>query len=295
MNSKVYIIILNWNGWKDTIECLNSVIKSDYFNYHILIVDNNSSDESLEKIENWQNSNVKVRSTLLRSNKNLGYSGGNNIGIRYALKREDFKYIWILNNDTVVKKDALSILIERMESDSRIGICGSQLMYYEFPNEVQALGGTYNKILGISKCITQEDELHKLDYIVGASMVVSKRFLEEIGLLNEEYFLYYEELDWAMRAKGKFRLACAVRSIVYHKEGASTGGGKKRKYRSEISDYYGIRNRILFTRKYFPFYLSTVYLGLLVSIFNRIKWERFDRVKMVLKLMISRGEYYRKE
>ena len=181
---KVYIIVLNWNGWKDTIECLNSIIESDYSNYEIIICDNASSDNSILEIEKWR-AKKKVEVILLKNNSNLGFAGGNNVGIRYALGKGDFKYIWILNNDTVVKRNTLSALVRKMESDNTIGICGSKLMYYDNSDEVQALGGQYNKLLGISKHIIREEDLCKLDYVVGASMLISKKFIEEIGLMND--------------------------------------------------------------------------------------------------------------
>lgn len=280
---KVYIIVLNWNGWEDTIECLNSIIRNDYKNYHIIICDNHSSDESVQKLVMWQEKNKKIKTTLLENDTNLGFAGGNNIGIRYAMGNNDFKYIWILNNDTIIKENALSKLLEKMESDNKIGICGSKLVYYDSRLKIQAIGGVYNKVTGIPRHIVQEKDICKLDYVVGASMLVSRKFLEEVGLMNEEYFLYYEELDWAMRSKGKFKLSCAFESIVYHKEGESTGG--KERNRSEISDYYGIRSRILFTKRYFPKYLITVYFFLIGSVFNRMIRRQYRRIWMILKIV----------
>src|SRR5699024_1368336 len=240
----VYIILVNWNGWKDTVECLRSLQKLDYPDYSVIVVDNGSSDQSVQQI--------RQRVTdihLIENEENLGFAGGNNVGIRHALEREA-DYIWLLNNDTVVKADTLSHLVRRIERGTNIGICGSKLIYYHDRDKLQALGGGYfNKWLGTITTlgsqksadisINLEEVETSLDYIIGASMLVTKEFLNEVGLLNEEYFLYYEEIDWAMRSGDQFQLGFAPKSIVYHKEGASTGGQKSQEYsRSKQSDYY---------------------------------------------------------
>src|SRR5699024_9983431 len=139
------------------------------------------------------------------------------------------------NNDTVVGTQALRHLIDRMEEDPDIGICGSKLIYYHDQDTLQALGGGFfNKWFGtvttiggqesIDMTFSRDEIESRLDYIVGASMMVSEILVNKIGLLNEEYFLYYEEIDWAMRSKEEFNLGFAPQSVVYHKEGASTGG-----------------------------------------------------------------------
>src|SRR5699024_6413658 len=117
----VFIIVLNWNGWKDTNECIRSLEKLDYPNFHIIVVDNASTDDSVNKIQ------VQYPGVfILRTAENKGYAGGNNEGIRYAMAN-GADYIWILNNDTVVELGALWPLVEKMEKNSKIGICGSLL------------------------------------------------------------------------------------------------------------------------------------------------------------------------
>lgn len=307
----VYIILLNWNGWKDTIECLESLLLLNYKKYKVIVCDNNSEDDSLEKIKKWaigkmntdfhsvmkidrreikylevyvgdfhKKKGRNVSLILISIGKNLGFAGGTNIGIRYALKDPEMEYVWILNNDTVVKEDTLDLLVEKIGTNKNIGICGSRLMEYDFPRKIQGLGGKYNKFLGTTKHILEKKELDKLDYVIGASMLVSRRFIEETGLMNEEYFLYFEELDWAIRAQKNFQMACSCESVVYHKGGSSTGGNKK----SRLSDYYIIRSKILFTKKYFPAYLITIYISLLYSIFNRMRRGQYGRALMILKI-----------
>lgn len=119
---------------------------------------------------------------------------------------------------------ALTYLVKKAKRNPKIGLCGSLLHYYYEPERVQAINGVYNKYFATSQYNTSILSLKPIDYVVGASMLISKEFIEDIGLLSEEYFLYYEELDWVMRAKGKYIQAYATESIVYHKEGATIEG-----------------------------------------------------------------------
>lgn len=330
---KVYIIILNWNGWRDTIECLESVFRTSYSNYQVIVCDNNSQDDSLEHIKAWAegqleipkardnplknlsslyikkpisyveydiNQSIETRDVigskpqivLIQTGSNLGFAGGNNVGLQYVLAQDDFGYVWLLNNDTVVKPDSLSHMLDRMERSTVAGMCGSTLLYYHKPELVQALGGgTYCKWFAITRHIgafRRFNELmdtkyveSKINYIVGASILLSRQFLKDIGLMCEDYFLYFEELDWAMRSQGKYTLTYAPKSIVYHKEGATIG-------RSKISDYFFTRNRIVFTQKYFPYCLTTVYLGLLFTLIKRIYKFQFTKALMVVKIICSK-------
>ena len=299
--SRVYIILVNWNGWQDTIECLESVFRLDYPAYNVIVCDNASTDGSVEKIKAWANGNLDAntanpkleilttpavpkpipfretsasectalpgtqpsRLVLIHTGANLGFAGGNNIGLRYALSSGDLEFAWLLNNDTVVTSNALSEMVERMKERRDSGLCGSTLLEYENPDRVQALGGaTYNNWMarsghigrGISKDDIPDPETveAKMKYVIGASMLVRKSFLMDVGLMNESYFLYFEEIDWATRAKGRYALAYAPKSVVYHKEGTSVGTSYERKNRSRASEYYSSRGRMLFTRKYFP-------------------------------------------
>lgn len=290
MEPKVDIIILNWNGWQDTIACLESIFQNDYKNYNIIVVDNFSTNDSVPRIKNWV-AKEKQKITLLEVDNNLGFAGGNNVGIRFAQTHDNPDYIWLLNNDTVIMKDSLTKVVTKTEADKTIGICGSKLLYYQNPHQIQALGGMYNKYLGTSRFIINSEQLDHMDYVVGAAMLVSKEFLQTVGLLNEEYFLYYEEMDWAVRAKGKFKIGCAVDSVVYHKEGASIGGSNHNKNnKSYTADYYSIRSRLLFSKKYYPKYMPTVYLGLLITIFHRICRGQADRILMIFKLIFDKNE-----
>lgn len=327
---KVYIIIVNWNGWKDTIECLESVFRMKYDNFCVVVCDNGSSDESLARIAKWANGEVQASSTsqqlryltqpphpkpipyaaldancpadlacrkerllLIQTGRNLGFAGANNVGLRVALKAGDLEYAWLLNNDTVVAPDALSELVTRMKEEPRAGICGSSLLYYDDGKTVQALGGArYSRwtarVHHIGEGLTLEHappqhEVEKqLSYVVGASMLIRRAFLEDVGLMNERYFLFFEEIDWITRARGHFRQTYSSRSVVYHKQGRSTGEGSQTAASNDIAGLYGPRSRILYTRIHHPIALLTVILSVLASAIYRLMTGRLKSFKTLM-------------
>ena len=338
-SASIAIILVNYNGWQDTIECLESIYRLEYPNYCVYICDNNSTDGSIQYIREWAIGNTqftapssnplsanfsepipkpqqiiviqhgvtdsyfplghKDQLILVNIDKNLGFAGANNVGIQYALETGGVDYFWLLNNDTIVTPDSLNKLMDRTALDQTIGICGSTLLYYDNPDEVQTLAGsTYDPVFAIARFIKPTHETTNyleeqsyvetnMDMVSGASMFVSIPFIRDIGLLSEDYFLFNEEIDWAIRAKGKYRLGYAPQSLVYHKKGRSIGSTTDPRGRSKIADYYNIRSRLIFTKKYYPRYLLTVYLGLLGVMFNRLRRGQLDRVVMILRLIID--------
>jgi len=292
----VFIVILNWNGWRDTHVCLGSLKGLDYPNYRVVVVDNASEDGSEARLRE-----LHPDVTLLQSGANLGFAGGNNVGLHYALQN-GAEYVWLLNNDTLVEADALTELVEKMQREPGLGLCGSTLIYESQRDTVQALGGArYNRWLGSVRHLGQHQARtqtidegaveRELDYLIGASMLASRAFLEQVGLMQDGYFLYFEELDWAARARGRFGLGYAAKSIVYHKEGSSIGGtGRAKAAKSYTADLYALKNRVRFTRRFYPYALPTVYLGLLVALFNRLRRRQWKRVALVARIMLRGGE-----
>lgn len=336
----VYIVILNWNGWGDTIECLESVFRTRYPSFRVIVCDNDSTNGSMGYIKAWaegsltcwvnpanplrylssppldkpvayreydssQLKNVHLIEgetplVLIGTGTNLGFAGGNNVGLRSALTDGACRYVWLLNNDTVVEPDALFHLVQRMRDKPDAGICGSRLLFYHAPDVVQALGGaTYNKWLGSNRHLglfqknsqpfNPPDIEIKMDYVIGASMLVTRAFIETVGLMSEEYFLYFEELDWVVRAKGRFNLAFADRSIVFHKEGGSAGTKSDPKLKSLRADYFSIRNRLVFTRKFYAWALPGVYAGMFVALINRLRRGQVAYAKMIVRLIMTGG------
>jgi GT2 family glycosyltransferase len=295
----VYIIIVNFNGWRDTLECLASLKKLSYPNYEIIVVDNASRDDSVKILkQNYPNL------TLIASENNLGFAGANNLGIKEA-RHQQAGYIWLLNNDTVVDSNALTALVEKMEGDKTIGMCGSSLIYYANRSHFQArAGGMYHQWAGATFHIGEDEDVSKvvdvaaveakLDYLVGASILVRSSLIDHIGLLPEHYFLYYEDVDWGLRAKAVSRLGYAPESKVYHKVGSSIGTTQnqqdsEKRFRSE---YYSVRSRLLLTRTFYPHALPSVYASLWLRVLIRLvrgEWIRVKTLTRVIWLLTSRG------
>lgn len=283
---KVYIIVLNYNNAADTIECLESLREIKYANYEVILVDNASSDNSDSILSSYASEYIHYIH-YIRNEYNYGYAAGNNIGIRYAMQRNDGSFVWILNNDTIVSPYALGYLVETCMYDSSIGVCGSKILYY-YGDGIQGYGGRYNYWFGIDKTVKSEKEIANLDYVIGAAMFIPLDVIEKVGFFNEEYFLYYEELDFAERIKNMYKLHCDTRSIVYHKEGASTGSNSLNPInKSSMSDYFIVRNKLKFTWKYYKKFIPTVYLGIFVMLLRRIKRRQYSRGIMFFKLLIG--------
>jgi len=272
-SGRVYIIIVNWNGWADTLECLSTVFRSTYPDFRVIICDNGSCDDSVARITGWGAGELRylvsgsplgdlmvapdrhIRTVIVPPDQdctswganddwellvvplgaNLGFAAGNNVGMRIALARGDCSYVWLLNNDTVVDPQALSAMVYRMEAVPEAGMCGSRIHYYHEPGKIWALGGgRFRPLIGRSehiglgldiadgKFMDTEAVERVMEYPVGASILVREAYLREVGLMDESYFLYCEEPDWVMRGVGRFTLAYARDSIVYHKVAAST-------------------------------------------------------------------------
>jgi len=242
---KVFIIVLNWNSASDTIECIGSLQKLDYPACEIILVDNGSSDDS-ESILRKKYPGLE----FIQTGTNLGFAGGNNVGIRYALEHGG-EYVWLLNNDTVVYPDALTEMVRLAQSDPSIGMVGSKIFFYAEPDVLWYAGGTFDvKNGGIAghigwgqKDSGQFDHVIDVDYITGCSLLVKKKVIDEIGLMPEEYFLYFEETDWNHSAKkAGFRTVVAQKSLIWHKV--------KRKGDALVRfTYYMTRNRFILIKK----------------------------------------------
>jgi len=358
---KVAIIVLNYNGWKDTIECLESVLRNDYPNYQVIVVDNGSPDSSMEYIKAWAEgrqevltpepghplyhlshpsvkkpipyicytreeaekggdfeleekltkdwqeqrnfSNIGLIPTspypliFIQTGENLGFAGGNNIGIRYGFAKGDCDYFWLLNNDTVIDKNTLTEMVKLAESNEKIGMVGAKLLFYESPRIIQSLGVKNNSKISWNKNI-------EINYfILGASLLVKNNLLKKIGLLDEKYFMMAEEEDWCIRALlAGYKLFSCGRSKIWHK-GSTIGptrsiekiflGRKSIRCLWEnflISGYYSVRNKIYFNKKNFPqsFYkyciiqlpyiILRIILGILIYDDHKL-----GRIKLILK------------
>ncbi|MDO8727377.1 MAG: FkbM family methyltransferase [Candidatus Methanoperedens sp.] len=240
---KISFIILNWNGLEDTIECLNSVYQITYTNFDVVIVDNGSVDNSVEKIKEWVNINSKISIYIIENDKNYGFAEGNNIGIKYALESLDPDYVLLLNNDTIVDKDFLTTLIKTAKNDEKIGIIGP-IVYSYIENIPHVDGGmdlfgyAWIKNYHVKKDIKP---IIEAPHIWGACMLVKIDLIKKIyPFFDASYFLYNEETDacWRTRLAG-YKVIVDANSFIYHK-----GGATSKKH--NIKSYYFIeRNRII--------------------------------------------------
>ena len=244
----VSIIILNWNGWRDTLACVESCHRLDWPNFNVVVVDNASSDGSEELLR--QNlTDVEI----IQSGANLGFAGGNNVGIRHALER-GANYVWLLNNDAVADPQALTTLVETMGNHPDAAIAGSKIFYHEEPRKIWSAGGMWEKgRLHLRQRGANEmdqgqfEELSEVDSVSGCSMLVRSTVIEKIGLMDEEYFLYWEDSEWCARSRSRgYKVLFVPDSKVWHKVSVST------RQSSFLQYYYYTRNGFLFLRENDP-------------------------------------------
>lgn len=264
----IAIVILNWNGTKDTNQCLESIEKCQMFRQRrikcqIVVVDNGSREKF--KV---QSEKLKVEVKIIRNEENLGFAGGNNVGIRFALKH-GVDYVLILNNDTIVSKNLVEELVKVADSNEKIGIAAPKIYFapgFEFHKDrytkdeqgkvIWYAGGEMDldNVLGHHRGVDevdtgQFDEISPTDFASGCCLLIKKEVLERVGMFDEAYFLYYEDSDLCQRVKGKgYRILFVPSAIIWHKNAGSAGGSG-----SKLQDYYITRNRLLFGIRFAPF------------------------------------------
>ncbi len=235
----VAVIILNWNGRNDTLECLKSLQDTG----NIIVVDNGSQDDSVTAIRG-QFPSV----TLLETGKNLGYAGGNNIGIEYAFKT-GADAVLLLNNDTIVHPHFVQSFIDSAAQNPAIGIWGGYPLRFSDPEKLDHLGGIWNSEKGDFDLVglNAPDGFHSsqsLDYVCGCSIFIRREVFDKIGHLEPKFFLFWEEADFAMRAKrAGFGIDICYSAILRHKVSASFTGGKPHK------KYFWWRGRALWIER----------------------------------------------
>lgn len=266
---KAAIVILNFNGEKDTIECLKSLgnISSKNFDLLVIVVDNGSKEKfSIFSGKAGQFSGGELK--IIRNEINSGFSGGNNVGIKYAIEQGS-DYIVILNNDTIVDKNLVEELIKTADSDTKIGIVSPKIYFakgYEFHKDRYSekekgtvfwyAGGLMNweNATGSHRGVDEVDrgqyeEISETDFATGCCMLIKREIFKRIGLLDEKYYLYYEDTDFCERAKkAGYKIVYSPKAILWHKNAGSAGGSG-----SSLQDYYIGRNRLLFGFRYAPF------------------------------------------
>lgn len=268
----VGIIVLNWNGYADTIDCITSLKKISYPSYSIIIVDNGSTDGSEEKIRQQF-----PELSVIQTGRNLGFAGGINAGLKYGLEK-GMDYLFALNNDTVVDPEAVTELVIVAARDDQIGLLSSKIYYFSRPDIIWYAGASFRPMLGWGRHrgfderdSGQYDRIEETERPSGCSMMVTREFCEKVGLLDEDYFCYCEEVDWGLRGKkAGFKIMYVPASRVWHKVSNSTGGIKTAVYL-----YYSVRNTLrcinMNTPLHFPlrqFRYGVVMLIFIVSLFT---------------------------
>lgn len=270
MQRKVYILVLNWNGKDDTMDCLKSLQFTNYDNYKIVLVDNGSEDGSVSAVRE-KFPDVEI----VETGKNLGFAGGNNVGIQYAMK-QGADYIFLINNDTIVNPDYLKELVVAADADPEIGAAGSKIYYFSESNRIWFAGGKINWLknkgehIGLDEIdVGQYDEMGEVGFLTGCSLLLKREVVEKVGLLRDDYFLYYEDADYSLRIKNAgYKIVYVPKSKIYHKVSRSTKPG------SASYVYYHVRNGLvcagrngnIFVKISIYFYAAVLFLKQLIKV-----------------------------
>jgi GT2 family glycosyltransferase len=267
LRPKVHIVLVNWNSWSDTSTCLSSLQGLDYENVRVIVIDNGSTDDSVSRIREGF-----PRVEVILAGRNLGFPGGCNVGIRRALA-ESTDYVWLLNNDATADPGALNAMVDKAESDPQIGAVGSAIYCMEEPMQLQAWGGGYvNFWMGHARHFLKPVADEKIQYITGASLLIPRRALEAVGLLDESIFLYWDDPEYCWRLRGAgWKLAVAGQSKIWHK-GMSAYGRKN----PRLDTFYNA-SAARFFKRYSPTPSLSLWVGVSLRIAKRLiggEWER---------------------
>lgn len=285
------VIILTFQS-DDVIEdCLSSLHASEHGELRVVVCDNNSNDQTVPCIRKWAAANnvdfTEVLAqdeappasqdslTLIHTGANLGFAGGVNIGLAYLVKDPAVKLFWILNPDTEVVPQTAGEFARCAERVGSFSLMGSRIQYREEPYLIQSDGGNVNWLTGICTNINQgerpEDvalpDTGKLDFISGANMVASREFVEQAGPMVEDYFLYYEEIDWAQR-RGGLPLAWCNEALVFHHGGTTIGTGAVNRRPSPFANYFNFRNRVRFMLRFRPTAVPITWVMSMLRVFK---------------------------
>jgi len=261
----VGIILLNWNNYEDTKECILSLKNMTYNSYKIILVDNYSTDGSYEKLQNDFLDDSAV--LLMRTNRNLGFAGGNNVGIKKALEM-GCEYVFILNNDTIVDKNILNKLLEVFKKKKKVGVA-APLMYCEDKKRVWYGGGEIDlKTMIPNQWQYIPQGITKVSFVSGCAMLIPSAVFRKVGLFDERFFLSAEDADLCIRMlKAGYNMYVNPEAILLHKVGSSTGGTYSAK-----RIYFATKGLLLLRKKYLPLSKRLVTSYVLIKVlFKRIK------------------------
>ncbi len=311
MRNDLAVLILNWNNWQDTIECLSSLKDQTFQDFDTIIIDNGSTDDSVIKIQNWINNNYKYNGfiyeeynrsdiangkiatsniaeqsspqkiTMIMNGDNLGFAAGNNVGIKYAMQK-DYEYFFLLNNDTTLDKRCFSNLMNE-SIENNIKVATVKICYYDKPQIVWNCGGKVN-FLGKNKYFYAKEDASncpsfnfKVGLVTGCALLIHKEIIREYGMLTERFFFGEEDWDFSLRMK-KFgvEMYCIPSAIIYHKVGSTSVSFFDQKLVSKAAIHY--INRFINLKDYYnPLYWTVwreMYLIYIYFLFLRNKVSR---------------------
>jgi GT2 family glycosyltransferase len=299
-SAHVYIIILNYKNWHDVAECLESIFLSDYHDFTIIVVDNDSGNDSLQHLmvwadgkelgyrhfdrKDWSDETVNPDNlrqlNFLQNDVNNGFAAGNNLALRALLKEN--ACIWLLNPDMVIQQNTLSELVAFAGRHPFKSIIGSVIKQYEPPHDIHLYGGGHVNFNTATVTLAKKaGDIPGIRYVSGGALFSHAAHFNDIGVLPEEYFLYWEETDWCYRAaaEGYAMLVCPT-AVCYDKISTTIG-------RSFLADYYYTRNGLLFLRKYKGKISPMVFVFVFFRFLKRVASGRWGRAKGVYKGALS--------
>lgn len=253
----VAVILLNWNNLEYTLPCIESLKKCTYPNFRIVVIDNASEDDSVQILQEIDNI------TVISNEENLGFAGGNNVGISHAIN-EGFEYVMLLNNDTLVEPDFIEPLVQKMKETASVGAIQPKMYFVHDRKLIWNAGGYFNSFWGYTSTIRSKeykasyDVAKTTDWITGCCMMVPVKLVQEVGMLDARYFIYFEDVDWSFRISEAGKSLCyEPKSVIYHVAGASgkTKTRGKEGYLTPRVHYLTVRNHMFLLRSHTPAYL----------------------------------------
>ena len=292
MKERVAIILVNWNSFKLTNDCILSLKKIDYKYSDIILVDNGSADGSGEQLKKDHPEIVFIKSIV-----NTGFTGGNNLGLQYSLDN-GYTYSLLLNNDTLTEPDFLTQLVEYMNEHPDTGAIQPRIFFNHNRTLLWNAGSYYSRFWGYTYTEgynrvsnTDDEKIKEVDWITGCAFLTRNSILEKIGLLKEKYFIYYEDVDLSFRIKNEgYKLIYYPESVIYHIAGMANKNAVKGKegFLNPVVHYLNVRNSIWLIKTYTPWHLSpgviiyNFFHNIALIIYFALRF-RFKKLAAVLK------------
>lgn len=280
---RITIALLNWNNANETLECLYSLQNVTRPEFEVLIVDNGSRDDSLFQLNTFKNRTNDFPLTIVQNKENLGFAGGCNVAIDWALQNNQ-DYLLLLNNDTTVERNFLKELLEHAEQHSGVAFFVPSIFFQDKPSLLWFGGNSFIKWRNMHQSAISDLYLRPLpphsepcdiDFASGCAMFCSMRALQDIGGFDEKYFLYWEDVDLSLKArKHKWKIRWVPNSHIYHKVSATT-----KKQGVAARQYYDMRNFLFLSQKYAPYWMGAY----------RPAWSVVMAGKQIIKIIIRRN------